>query len=426
MRPSGITARCTWPIDAAATGTGSQSRKSSSTSAPSSERTTCSARLGAIGATSCVEAGQRRLGLGWEAVGGEAEHLPELHDRALHLPELLGHVGGAAHREPFLELTTTFLVRTDPPQLDHTELADPARREAGDAGLARPPFTALAPRRCRPCSWSRATRRPRRPGSLTPRGASDQHDGEPERDGPTTQPPPLGGGERGQHAVERRTERAGLFRRVRGQVTQRRAAQERRRREQEGVVVAAGVDHDPGVTGGAAQLGGGVPAPVGGPVVVVAPEPLVGRNGQDHRRTGPAHADVLLEGHDVVVDVLDHVHAHERAERGVGEGQVLGQGPHDPGPGTAPDGVVERGRRQVGAHRDPGAGGLEHVERLRRAAPDVERDRVRADASGEELGQEAAATLVPPVGLHRRRHDVEVGVVGLGLDAVGRTGVRRR
>src|SRR5438105_135282 len=32
-RPSGITARCTWPMDAAATGTGSQSRKSLSGSA---------------------------------------------------------------------------------------------------------------------------------------------------------------------------------------------------------------------------------------------------------------------------------------------------------------------------------------------------------------------------------------------------------
>ena len=51
-RPSGITARCTWPIDAAATGIGFQSRKSFSGSAPSSSRTTPSARLGAIGGTS--------------------------------------------------------------------------------------------------------------------------------------------------------------------------------------------------------------------------------------------------------------------------------------------------------------------------------------------------------------------------------------
>ena len=112
-----------------------------------------------------VEAGQRSLRLEREAVGSEAEHLPELHDRTLHLPELLGHVGGAAHREPFLELTTAFLVGADPPELDHTEMADPPRGEAGDAGLARPPFAALAPRRPRPCSWSR---RPAAPGDPSP------------------------------------------------------------------------------------------------------------------------------------------------------------------------------------------------------------------------------------------------------------------
>ena len=52
IRPSGMTARCTCPIDAAATGSGLQSRKSFSGSAPSSSRTTFSARLGAIGGTS--------------------------------------------------------------------------------------------------------------------------------------------------------------------------------------------------------------------------------------------------------------------------------------------------------------------------------------------------------------------------------------
>ncbi len=52
-RPSAITARWTCPIDAAATGSGSQSRNSSSGGAPSSSHTTWSARLGAIGGTSC-------------------------------------------------------------------------------------------------------------------------------------------------------------------------------------------------------------------------------------------------------------------------------------------------------------------------------------------------------------------------------------
>ncbi len=51
--PSGSTALCTCPIDAAATGTGSQSRNSLFGSLPSCSRTTCSARLGAMGGTSC-------------------------------------------------------------------------------------------------------------------------------------------------------------------------------------------------------------------------------------------------------------------------------------------------------------------------------------------------------------------------------------
>src|SRR4051794_40926217 len=52
IRPSGMTARWTCPIDAAAIGSGHQSRNSFSGSAPSSSRTTASARLGAIGGTS--------------------------------------------------------------------------------------------------------------------------------------------------------------------------------------------------------------------------------------------------------------------------------------------------------------------------------------------------------------------------------------
>src|SRR5829696_4673311 len=52
MRPSRSTALWTWPMEAAATGTGSQSRKTRSGSAPRSSRTTEAARLGAIGGTS--------------------------------------------------------------------------------------------------------------------------------------------------------------------------------------------------------------------------------------------------------------------------------------------------------------------------------------------------------------------------------------
>ena len=51
-RPSVVTARCTWPMLADATGRSSQTWNTRSGSSPSSSRTTSAARLGAIGAAS--------------------------------------------------------------------------------------------------------------------------------------------------------------------------------------------------------------------------------------------------------------------------------------------------------------------------------------------------------------------------------------
>ena len=51
-RPSANRARCTWPIEAAATGIGSHSANTTSGASPSSARTTDAARLGAMGGAS--------------------------------------------------------------------------------------------------------------------------------------------------------------------------------------------------------------------------------------------------------------------------------------------------------------------------------------------------------------------------------------
>ena len=71
-RPSRSVARWTWPIDAAATGSGFHSRNRWSGSLPSSSRTTCSARLGAIGGTSAC-----RVASAARASGGSPSAMKE-------------------------------------------------------------------------------------------------------------------------------------------------------------------------------------------------------------------------------------------------------------------------------------------------------------------------------------------------------------
>ena len=97
-------ARCTWPIDAAAIGVGSQVANTSSGAAPSSSRTTCGGQLGAHGRGVGLELGQRladRLGQALVEVAG---HLAELHQGALHVPERLGDALGGLQLEGGVEL----------------------------------------------------------------------------------------------------------------------------------------------------------------------------------------------------------------------------------------------------------------------------------------------------------------------------------
>ena len=61
MRPSGRTARCTWPIDAAAAASSSKSSNSSSTGAPHSSSRTVETFLQGIGGADVLSA----LSLSW-------------------------------------------------------------------------------------------------------------------------------------------------------------------------------------------------------------------------------------------------------------------------------------------------------------------------------------------------------------------------
>ena len=64
-RPSWVTARCTWPMDAAASGTGSHTANTRSGASPSSARITCATSSGAMGgASACNCASASRTGSG--------------------------------------------------------------------------------------------------------------------------------------------------------------------------------------------------------------------------------------------------------------------------------------------------------------------------------------------------------------------------
>ena len=83
--PSWVTARCTWPIDAAAIGIGSHSANTRSGSSPSSVAHDLRAELGRHRRRVLLQRRERvahRLG---QAVVEVARHLAELHQRALHV-----------------------------------------------------------------------------------------------------------------------------------------------------------------------------------------------------------------------------------------------------------------------------------------------------------------------------------------------------
>ena len=90
-RPSWVMARCTWPIDAAAIGSGSHVGEHAPRVARPAPRATTWAASSALigGAFDCSSAERLAHGLG-QALVEVARHLAELHQGALHVPEGLG------------------------------------------------------------------------------------------------------------------------------------------------------------------------------------------------------------------------------------------------------------------------------------------------------------------------------------------------
>ena len=139
VRPSRVTARWTWPIEAAAAGSGDQSRKIRSGSPPSSSRTTSAARLGSHRGRIGLEGRQRLLRLLGKGLDDEADQLTGLHQRALHLTELAGHILGRADRRSGLELGAAF-VACHPPERPRAD--DPHAVADGQANDRRSPLEA--------------------------------------------------------------------------------------------------------------------------------------------------------------------------------------------------------------------------------------------------------------------------------------------
>ena len=136
-RPSGVTARWTWPIDAAATGMSPHSRNTRSGARPRSafdhaggERRRHRRGVG-------LQCGERLLRLVGQRLEDEADELARLHQHALHLAEFLGDVLGGADGELLVEFGPPFLGAAEAADLRHGEPGRVARRELPDACRAR-------------------------------------------------------------------------------------------------------------------------------------------------------------------------------------------------------------------------------------------------------------------------------------------------
>ena len=103
-RPSRVIARCTWPIDAAAIGSGSHSANARSGGMPEFFGDDAGGQLGAHRRHAVLEPAERPPHAGRQALVDVAGHLADLHQDALHRPERLGDVFGRLKREVVAQL----------------------------------------------------------------------------------------------------------------------------------------------------------------------------------------------------------------------------------------------------------------------------------------------------------------------------------
>ena len=107
---SWITARWTWPIDAAAIGTGSHSRKTFSGGRAQLLVDHLGGEVAAHRRGVGLQLGEGLTDRFGQAVVEVAGHLPDLHQRPLHLPEALGDLLGGAQLPLGVDLDASLAV----------------------------------------------------------------------------------------------------------------------------------------------------------------------------------------------------------------------------------------------------------------------------------------------------------------------------
>ena len=142
FRPSGSTARWTCPTLAAATGSGSQSPEDAlgvvAQLLPDDVRGQARGHRRRVR----LQRGQRPLSLLGQSLEDEAEQLPDLHQRALHLAELAGRVLRGADDEAGVELGPPLVGRSGPADLVGRPVRtapcaqSPHPRRPGDTGAS--------------------------------------------------------------------------------------------------------------------------------------------------------------------------------------------------------------------------------------------------------------------------------------------------
>ena len=138
-RPSRVMARCTWPIDAAAIGTGSHSANTSVGIAAQLGPDHAGGQLGAHRRGVGLQLGQGVAHVLGQALVEVAGHLAELHERALHLAERLGHLLGRLQLEGGVEALAPLGVGEHAAGPVHGEGRAGPGAEAGQSGVAGPP-----------------------------------------------------------------------------------------------------------------------------------------------------------------------------------------------------------------------------------------------------------------------------------------------
>ena len=162
VRPECVTARCTWPIDAAAIGVGIPLREHALGRVAELLAHDLRGQLGRHRRRVLLQRRERLAHRLRQAVVEVARHLAELHQRALQLAERVGDLGGGAQLVRGVEL---------------------ASRRSGDAVARRARWTAWRRRRCgrrsrRGGALRDATRVANEPGAAPARGRSrGGHDG---------------------------------------------------------------------------------------------------------------------------------------------------------------------------------------------------------------------------------------------------------